>query len=102
MEIKKEKTAALLIVEDSPTQLLILKNLLAKNGFHVERAVDGEAALSCARNSKPDLIISDIFMPKMNGYDGKRSSKLSAGTSFVICMLNILMNARNKYDYQKN
>jgi DNA-binding response OmpR family regulator len=69
MEIKHEKTATLLIVEDSPTQLLILKNLLEKNGFHVERAVDGEAALERARTGPPDLIISDIFMPKMNGYE---------------------------------
>jgi DNA-binding response OmpR family regulator len=69
MEIKKENTAALLIVDDSPTQLLMLKNLLEKNGFYVERATDGEAALSCARKSKLDLIISDIFMPKMNGYE---------------------------------
>ena len=67
--MEKEKKAALLIVDDSPTQLLILRNLLEKNGYNVERAVDGENALSCARNGKPDLIISDIFMPKMNGYE---------------------------------
>jgi DNA-binding response OmpR family regulator len=69
METQKEKIATLLIVEDSRTQLLILKNLLEKNGFHVEQAVDGEDALACARKSKPDLIISDVFMPKMNGYE---------------------------------
>ncbi|MGD0037635.1 MAG: response regulator, partial [Bacteroidota bacterium] len=67
--MEKEKAATLLIVEDSPTQLLILKTLLEKNGFNVERAVDGVAALSYARNSKPDLIISDIFIPKMDGYE---------------------------------
>jgi DNA-binding response OmpR family regulator len=69
MKMEKEKTVTLLIVEDSPTQLLILKNLLEKNGFNVERAVNGEDAISCARIGKPDLIISDIFMPKMNGYE---------------------------------
>lgn len=67
--MEKEKTATILIVEDSPTQLLILRNLLEKNGYNVDKAVDGEKALSCARNSKPDLIISDIFMPKMTGYE---------------------------------
>jgi len=69
MEMDKEKTARLLIADDSPTQLLILRNLLEKNGYYVEGAVDGENALSCARNAKPDLIISDIFMPKMTGYE---------------------------------
>lgn len=68
-EIEKDKTAMVLIVEDSPTQLLILKNLLENNGYKVERAVDGEDALTCARREKPDLIISDIFMPKMDGYE---------------------------------
>ena len=67
--MEKEKIASLLIVDDSPTQLLVLKNLLEKNSFHVNQAVDGEDALSCARKSKPDIIISDIFMPKMNGYE---------------------------------
>jgi DNA-binding response OmpR family regulator len=67
--MEKENAAKILIVEDSPTQLLILKNLLEKSGFKVERAIDGEAALSCAREVNPDLIISDIFMPKMNGYE---------------------------------
>jgi CheY-like chemotaxis protein len=65
----KEKTARLLIADDSPTQLLILRNLLEKNGYYVEGAVDGENALFCARNAMPDLIISDIFMPKMTGYE---------------------------------
>ncbi|RPI04314.1 MAG: response regulator [Ignavibacteriae bacterium] len=69
MDREKEKTATLLIAEDSPTQLFLLANLLERNGFHIERAVDGEEALSCARKGKPDLILSDIFMPKMDGYE---------------------------------
>ncbi len=93
MEIKKEKTATLLIVEDSPTQLLILKNLLEKNGFHVERAVDGEAALSCARNSKPDLIISDIFMPKMNGYELCQTLKQDSSLRSIPVILLTTMSA---------
>jgi len=67
--MEKEKKAVILIVDDSPTQLLILRNLLEKNGYDVERAVDGENALACARNITPDLIISDIFMPNMDGYE---------------------------------
>lgn len=93
MEIEKEKTATLLIVEDSPTQLLILKNLLEKNGFNVERAVDGEAALSCARNSQPDLIISDIFMPKMNGYELCEALKQDSSLRSIPVILLTTMSA---------
>jgi DNA-binding response OmpR family regulator len=67
--MNKENPATILIVEDSPTQLLILKNLLQKYGFNVERAVNGEDALSLAQKRRPDLIISDIIMPTMNGYE---------------------------------
>ena len=91
--MKKEQAATMLIVEDSPTQLLILKNLLEKNGFHVERAVDGEAALSSARNSKPDLIISDIFMPKMNGYELCEALKQDASLRSIPVILLTTMSA---------
>jgi DNA-binding response OmpR family regulator len=93
MEIEKEKTTTLLIVEDSPTQLLILKNLLEKNGFNVERAVDGEAALSCARNHNPDLIISDIFMPKMNGYELCQALKQDSHLKLIPVILLTTMSA---------
>jgi DNA-binding response OmpR family regulator len=93
MEIKKEKTATLLIVEDSQTQLLILKNLLEKNGFNVERAGDGEAALTCARKSKPDLIISDIFMPKMNGYELCQALKQDSSLRSIPVILLTTMSA---------
>ena len=93
MELEKEKTATLLIVEDSPTQLLILKNLLEKNGYNVERAVDGEDALSHARNGKPDLIISDIFMPKMDGYELCQALKQDSLLSSIPVILLTTMSA---------
>lgn len=93
MELEKEKTATLLIVEDSPTQLLILKNLLEKNGYNVERAIDGEDALSHARNGKPDLIISDIFMPKMDGYELCQALKQDSLLSSIPVILLTTMSA---------
>jgi DNA-binding response OmpR family regulator len=93
MELEKEKTATLLIVEDSPTQLLILKNLLEKNGYNVERAVDGKDALSHARNGKPDLIISDIFMPKMDGYELCQALKQDSLLSSIPVILLTTMSA---------
>lgn len=59
----------ILIVEDSPTQAEKLKYILKKNNYSVIVAQDGTIALDMAITSKPSLIISDIVMPKMNGYE---------------------------------
>lgn len=59
----------ILIVEDSKTQLLRLQNVLENNGFHVATASNGHEALRLLKESLPDIILSDIIMPEMNGYD---------------------------------
>ena len=61
--------AKILIVEDSPTQAVLLKVLLEKHKYEVHEATDGEKGLAAARQIHPDLIISDIMMPAMNGYE---------------------------------
>ena len=58
----------ILIVEDSPTQAAELKWLLEESGYAVTVATDGEQALAAARARQPALILTDIVMPKMNGY----------------------------------
>ncbi|MBC8508915.1 MAG: GAF domain-containing protein [Chloroflexi bacterium] len=58
-----------LIAEDSPTQAAHLEFMLVEQGYQVKITVNGQDALDTARQSKPDLIISDIMMPVMNGYE---------------------------------
>lgn len=60
--------ATVLIVEDSRTQALRLKNELVSRGFRVNIAGDGVEALSSARSEPPDLILSDVLMPGMDGF----------------------------------
>ncbi len=91
--MEKANNETILIVEDSPTQLLILKNLLEKNGFKVEKSADGESALISARSKKPDLIISDIFMPKMTGYELCEALKKDAVLKSVPVILLTTMSA---------
>lgn len=57
-----------LIAEDSPTQAARLKYLLEKCGYGVMVAPNGKEALATAHKHKPDLIISDVMMPEMDGY----------------------------------
>ena len=59
----------ILVVEDDETLLNALKYNLAKEGYSVVTAVDGVQALEIARGEKPDLIILDIMLPKLDGFE---------------------------------
>ncbi len=58
----------ILIVEDSPTQMERLRFVLEKNGYRVTAAKDGREAAALLARHKPDLVISDILMPEVDGY----------------------------------
>ncbi|MBN1367253.1 MAG: response regulator transcription factor [Dehalococcoidales bacterium] len=58
-----------LIVEDDANLLETLKYNLRKEGYDVSTAADGEQALEVARREKPDLIVLDIMLPKLNGFE---------------------------------
>jgi DNA-binding response OmpR family regulator len=58
-----------LIADDEPNIVISLEFLLQREGFAVLVAVDGEEALARARAERPDLVLLDVMMPKMNGFD---------------------------------
>ena len=70
--MKKKK---ILIVEDSWTTLISLKICLEFAGYDIYTAMDGEAGLTMARSLKPDLILLDIIMPKIDGFSVCQSLK---------------------------
>lgn len=57
----------ILVVDDEPKIVAVARDYLLKNGFRVTTAADGEAALAVARRDKPDLIILDLMLPKLDG-----------------------------------
>jgi CheY-like chemotaxis protein len=63
-----EDTVEILAVDDSPTQVERLRYILEQRGYRVTVANDGRQALACLNGKKPALVISDIVMPEMNGY----------------------------------
>jgi len=65
----------ILIVEDSPVEAELLRRVLARAGYTVNVARNGEEGLQAARAHRPDLVMSDINMPVMNGYQLCRAVK---------------------------
>ncbi|HVK84265.1 MAG TPA: response regulator, partial [Kofleriaceae bacterium] len=57
-----------LVIDDSPTITKVVQLVLTKAGYQVETAPDGEAGLAAVRAKRPDLILLDFVMPRMNGY----------------------------------
>jgi len=68
--------ALILIVDDSPTEVHVMKSVLEKHGYRIESASDGAEAISKAKAMKPDLIFMDVVMPGINGFQATR--KLAA------------------------
>lgn len=58
----------ILVVDDEPDIVLMVSNRLKASGYDVVSAADGQAGLEMAKTSRPDLIILDLMLPKMDGY----------------------------------
>lgn len=67
------KDIRILAVDDSPENLLLIRSLLVKNGAIVDTAEDGKAAVEKATSGNYDIILMDIQMPKMDGYQSKKA-----------------------------
>ena len=77
-----------LVVEDSATDMQIIINCLQQGGINVLTADSGEAALEKLNNHKPDVIVLDVVLPGMSGFEICRDLKAAANTSkipIVIC-----------------
>jgi len=85
-EAKLEKKS-ILVAEDSITSRTLLKNILESAGYQVRTTVDGVDALTAARAEQFDLVVSDIEMPRMNGFDlvaNIRSDKRTADLPVIL------------------
>lgn len=83
MPIKK-----ILVVDDSPTERFALTEALTKNGYEVVTAENGEEAVIKSKAELPDLILMDVVMPGMNGYQATRTisrDDATKGLPIIIC-----------------
>lgn len=86
-----------LVVDDQPSNLRFLSKLLTAQGYQVYRAICGQLALNLAIAHCPDLILLDIRMPEMNGYEVCRRLKATAETEQIpVIFLSVLDEMNDK------
>jgi two-component system cell cycle response regulator DivK len=73
--IQKGSSQKILVVEDNQDNRELVVKVLKINGYHVIEAVDGQEAIEKTRAENPDLILMDLFIPKIDGYEVTRRLK---------------------------
>jgi two-component system cell cycle response regulator len=91
----RQRDAAILIVDDAPANLATLRSMLVEQGYQTFIATSGERALKIARRVMPDLILLDVVMPGLDGFDTCRQLKQHAETEDIPV---IFMSARTGTD----
>lgn len=75
--------AVVLIVDDSPTEIHVIKSTLERNGYETLTAESGAEGVELARDRKPDLILMDVVMPGLNGFQATRQLSRDPLTSMI-------------------
>jgi len=89
----------LLVVEDEESILRLQTILLTLKGYEVEGVMDGQAALEAVAAKKPDLILLDIMLPKVNGFEVCRQVKTNEATRHIPVLM--LTAKKSKEDLLK-
>lgn len=89
----------ILIIEDESALQKALSDVLTQEGFEVVSALDGEAGLRLAENRKPSLILLDLILPKMNGFEVLEALKKDSETKAIPVI--VLTNLEDMKNIQK-
>jgi CheY-like chemotaxis protein len=81
--VDESVTATILVVEDNEASREVLARRLERHGYCVLLAVDGRQAVSAARTQLPDLILMDLGLPVLDGWDATRQLKADARTRHI-------------------
>jgi twitching motility two-component system response regulator PilH len=73
----------IMVVDDSPTERAFMDNVLKKKGYEVVLVETGEAAIERAKVDKPDLILMDVVMPGLNGFQATRAITRDEATKHI-------------------
>ncbi len=79
----KSRIIKLLVVDDSRTVVHSLRSVLEQDGYHVIEAYDGMTAIELAKAHQPDLILMDVIMPGLNGFQATRKIRKDPSTRSI-------------------
>ena len=75
--------ARILLIEDSPTEAAVMTQWLERNGHQVTTSGNAEDGIATCRRDKPDLVLMDVVLPGMNGFQATRAWSRDADTSHI-------------------
>ena len=75
--------ARILLIEDSPTESAVMTQLLERNGHQVMTSGSAEDGIETCRRERPDLVLMDIILPGMNGFQATRALSRDAETKTI-------------------
>ena len=79
--------ARILVVDDNETNRDLLTTRLVRHGYDILQAVDGEEAINVVRATRPDLVLLDVVMPRLDGIETTKRLKADAALSFIPIIL---------------
>ena len=77
------ESGTILLVDDSPTEVHVFKKILEKQGYTTIVAKDGQEGVDLAKQTRPDIILMDVVMPVLNGFQATRQLKNSEETADI-------------------
>jgi two-component system, cell cycle response regulator len=86
----------ILLVDESPDKLGVIEAALTLAGYHVTTATDGEEALTSIESFQPDLVITDVMMPRLNGYELAQRIRANPVTKFIPVIMQTAAGRRSE------
>lgn len=73
----------ILVIDDSPTEVHVLKTMLEKNGYSVAASLSAEDGIAAVKRDRPDLVLMDVVMPGLNGFQATRQLAKDPATADI-------------------
>ncbi len=91
-----ESKSNILVVDDNPDKLSLIEAALSLAGYNVTTATDGDEALAAIESYQPDLVITDVMMPRMNGYELAQRIRANPVTKFIPVIMQTAAGRRSE------